>query len=58
VSRLSRLRRWMFPDDSETRTDGRGARGGALGRGEQGEELEERGRIKMETMTEACVGRG
>jgi hypothetical protein len=54
VSRLSRLRRWMFPDDSETR----GAHGGALGRGEQGEELEERGRSKMETMTEACVGRG
>jgi hypothetical protein len=48
----------MFPDDSETKTDGRGAHGGALGRGEQGEELEERGRSKMETMTEACVGRG
>jgi hypothetical protein len=58
VSRLSRRRRWMFPDDSETRTDRRGARGGALGRGEQGEEHEEKGRSKMETMTEACVGRG
>jgi hypothetical protein len=48
----------MFPDDSETRTDGRGARGDALGRDEQGEELEERGRSKMEAMTEAYVRRG
>jgi hypothetical protein len=58
VSRLSRKQRWMFPDDSETRTDERGARGGALGRDEQGEELEERGRSKMEAMTEAYVRRG
>jgi hypothetical protein len=48
----------MFPDDSETRTDGRGARGGAMGRSEQGEELKERGRNKMEMMTEGCIGRG
>jgi hypothetical protein len=46
----------MFPDDSETRIDGRGARSGALGRGEQGEELEERGRNKMETMTRPASG--
>jgi hypothetical protein len=31
----------MFPNSSETGADGRGARGGALGGGEQGEELGE-----------------
>jgi hypothetical protein len=48
----------MFLDGSEMGTDGRGAHDGTVGRGEQGEELEERGRNEMERMTDACIGRG